>query len=182
MQLYGITMPAGSQITTSPLENSKRGTVFPSTPAHLDLFEIIEGGAHPVGVYAYNLRSAQWVPLANVQFPYDVGLSIAGKPEAAKTVAMVALVRPTILPKDFAGSKALCDVAATAVATFTIKLNGNDIGTIVFGIGATVGTFTGPANDMLCVAGDKLTVSSPAVADTTLSYVAATLLGHQLSA
>lgn len=182
MQVYGINMPAGSQITTSPLDSAKRGTVFPSTPAHLDLFEIIAGGAQAVGVYAYNLRTTQWVPLANVQFPYDVGLSIAGKPEAAKTVAMAALVRPTILPKDFAGSKAMCDVGATAAATFTIKLNGNNIGTIVFAIGATVGTFTGPATDLLCVAGDKLTITSPAVADTTLSYVAATLLGHQLSA
>jgi hypothetical protein len=182
MKAFGLTLPEGSKIETAPLDNSKRGTAFPANPKHLDIFEIIEGGATPVGIYAYNERTTQWVRKETVSYPYDVGMSIAGKPEANKTVAMVVLVRPTIIPKSFGGSKAACDVAATAAAAFVVKLNGNQIGTINFAAGQLVGTFTGPAADLLCVAGDKLTISSPATADATLSYVAATLMGQQLSA
>lgn len=182
MKAFGLTLPEGSKIETAPLDNSKRGTAFPASPNHLDIFEIIEGGATPVGIYAYNERTSQWVLKETVSYPYDVGMSIAGKPEANKTVAMVVLVRPTIIPKNFGGSKAACDVAATAAAAFVVKLNGTQIGSINFAAGQVVGTFTGPATDLLCVAGDKLTISSPAAADATLSYVAATLMGQQLSA
>lgn len=182
MHVYGINMPSGSKVETSPMDSARRGTAFPSNPAHLDLFEIVEGGVPAVGVYAYNLRTTQWVLIHTVSFPYDIGLSIAGKPEAAKTVAMVIVVRPTVLPANFQGSIASCDVNATANASFSIKLNGTQIGTIAFAAGNGVATFTGPASDIVCVPGDKLTVTSPVVADSTLSYVAATLLGHQLAA
>lgn len=183
MKAFGITLPEGSKIETAPLDSSKRGTEFPANPQHLDIFEIIEGGAQAEGIYAYNERTTQWVLKDTVSYPYDVGLSIAGKPEANKTVAMAMLVRPTILPKDFAGSKAACDIAATAAVSFPIKLNGTQIGSINFAAGATVGTFTFvPTASLLMVAGDKLTISSPATADATLSYVAATLMGSQLSA
>lgn len=183
MKAFGITLPEGSKIETAPLDNSKRGTAFPASPNHLDMFEIIAGGTQAVGIYAYNERTTTWVLKETVSYPYDVGMSIAGKPEANKTVAMAMLVRPTILPKDFAGSKAACDVPSTAAVAFVIKLNGVQIGAINFAAGAAVGTFTFiPTADLLMGAGDKLTISSPATADATLSYVAATLLGSQLSA
>lgn len=183
MKAFGITLPEGSKIETAPLDNSKRGTAFPSNPQHLDIFEIIAGSATPVGIYAYNQRTTQWVLKETVSYPYDVGMSIAGKPEANKTVAMAILVRPTILPKDFVGSKAACDVPATGAVSFPIKLNGVQIGSINFAAGAAVGTFSySPAASLLVGAGDKLTISSPVTADATLSYVAATLMGSQLSA
>lgn len=183
MKAFGITLPEGSKIETAPLDNSKRGTAFPANPKHLDIFEIISGGAQAVGIYAYNERTTKWVLKETVSYPYDVGMSIAGKPEANKTVAMVVLVRPTILPKDFVGSKAVCDVPATGAAVFPIKLNGTQIGSINFAAGATVGTFTfSPTASLLLGSGDKLTISSPVTADATLSYVAATLMGSQLSA
>lgn len=183
MKAFGITLPEGSKIETAPLDSSKRGTAFPANPKHLDLFEIIAGGAQAVGIYAYNERTTQWVLKDTVSYPYDVGLSIAGKPEANKTVAMALMVRPTILRKDFVGSKAACDVPATGAVVFPIKLNGVQIGSINFAAGASVGTFAYvPTADLLMVAGDKLTISSPVTADATLSYVAATLMGSQLSA
>lgn len=184
MQSYGITLPAGAKIETAPLDSTKRGTTFPASPAHLDIFEIIPGGAQAVGIYAWNGRTSQWVLKDTVAFPYDVGMSIAGKPEANKTVAMVLIVRPTIIPKNFAGSKAACDVAATAAASFAIKLNGTQVGSINYAIAATTGTITAQVanTDLLLVPGDKLTITSPVTADSTLSYVAATLMGQQLSA
>lgn len=178
-----LTLPAGEQLASTQLDNTKRGTVFPASPTHLEVFEIIEGGTQAVGIYAYNERTTKWVLMSTVSYPYDVGMSIAGKPESNKTVAMAMLVRPTLMPKSFAGSKAACDVPATAAVAFPIKLNGTAIGAINFAAGAAVGTFTFiPTADLLMGAGDKLTISSPATADATLSYVAATLLGSQLSA
>ncbi len=182
MLAIGLTLPAGEQLAATQLDNTKRGTVFPSAPAHLEVFEIVEGGSHAAGHYAFNATSSAWVLMSTVFYPYDVGMSIAGKPEANKTLAMLVMVRPAVFKAGFAGSIAVCDVASTASATFDIKLNGLRVGSITFTSASTVAEFTGPDEDLLCVAGDRLTITSPLVADNTLSYVSATLKGHQLSA
>lgn len=182
MLAIGLTLPAGEQLAATQLDNTKRGTVFPASPTHLEVFEIVAGGEHPVGNYAYNSTTSAWVLMSTVAYPYDVGMSVAGKPEANKTVAMLVMVRPTVLNAAFAGSRAACDVTATAAATFVVKLNGVQVGTFVFAPASTTATFTGPAEDLLCGVGDRLTITSPATADATLSYVSATLMGHQLSA
>jgi hypothetical protein len=66
------------------------------------------------------------------------------------------------------GSQAYVAVPATASATFILKKNGSDVGTVVFTGAGNTGAFT-VASDVSLVAGDILSVIAPVIPDTTLA-------------
>lgn len=183
MLSYGLTLPAGTQVKTIEVDNSKRGTVFPSNPTHLQSFEMLAGGSSPAGIYTYDQTKAKWQLANAATFPYDIAMAIMGKPDVNKVVAKVVMVRPVIIPTNFAGSLAKSDIQATAAFVFTVKVNGNIIGTVTFAAASTNGTFKADAaftRDLFLEVGDSLTVTTQAAADTTLAFPAITIMGRQV--
>lgn len=179
----GLTLPTGTQITKEEIDPTKRGIAFPSNPTHLQVFQIVAGGAQQVGVYVYNAAKTKWMLADQANYPYDIALSVVGKPDANKVVAKVVLPRPIRVPTNFLGSLAVADVAATAEFTLTIKVGAVAVGTVSFAVGATVGTFTYvPNGDLIIERGDVLSLTSQATADATLSFPSITLLAEQLHA
>lgn len=87
------------------------------------------------------------------------------------------VVRTFILPIGLVGSIATAVVAPTVAVTLNIKRNGSVIGTVVYGIGATSGTFHFTTLTTF-VSGDTLEFVS-ATTDTTIASVAVTLLAKR---
>lgn len=178
-----ITLPTNSQIIKEEIDPTKRGTAFPSNPQHLQVFQIIAGGAQAVGVYIYNQAKAAWLLADQSNFPYDIALSVVGKPDANKVVAKVVMPRPIKVPANFLGSLAVADVAATASFTLTIKVGTTTVGTVVFGAGSTAGVFNyALSGDLIIERGEVLSMTSQATADSTLSFPSITILAEQLHA
>jgi hypothetical protein len=84
------------------------------------------------------------------------------------------------LPASLTGSTCKAEVAATASTTITLKKNGSSIGTIVFGVGGTTGTFTFSSNADFTANTDKLTIHAPATPDGTLADISLSLLATLL--
>jgi len=106
---------------------------------------------------------------------YDMAAMKAGKPAASEVIMRFVCVRPFTIPQDFAQSRAVAGVAATASTTFDCKKNGAAaFGTFNFAGAATVATFT-LASATAFAPGDILTIVAPASPDATLADVAITI-------
>ena len=88
----------------------------------------------------------------------------SGKPENSEVVT--GAVSPYGFT--FAGGTARALVSATASTVFSVKKNGTSIGTITFGAGATLGSVSIVGS---VVAGDYITITAPASADSTLADI-----------
>src|SRR5260370_29698181 len=76
-------------------------------------------------------------------------------------------------------SQGVASAASTGTATFLVKKNGSQIGTIVF-TAATTATFTTSSGVAQRFAqGDILTITAPSSADATLANPAFTLVGYE---
>ena len=81
---------------------------------------------------------------------------------------------------DFAGARAYAGVSATAEAVLDIHKNGSPIGTITFGIGASIGSFaTAGGGAETFAAGDRLAIINEEPADATLADLSITFLGKR---
>lgn len=179
----GLTLPTGAQIQKEEIDPSKRGIAFPANPTHLQVFQIIAGGAQEVGVYTYNLAKAKWLLADQSNYPYDIALSVVGKPDANKVVAKVVMPRPIRVPNNFLGSLAVADIAPTAAFTLTVKVGTTTVGTVLFAAGNAVGSFTySLSGDLIIERGEVLSLTSQATADSTLSFPSITILAEQLHA
>ena len=96
---------------------------------------------------------------------------IAGKPGAGALVKRFIAARPFSIPQDAVGSQCKAGTASTGAVTFNLAKNGVNFGTIAFAVGGTVATFS-IANATAFAAGDVLSISAPAVQDTTLADIA----------
>lgn len=106
--------------------------------------------------------------------PYDLGVTISGKPDASAVVLSFVAVRAFTLPSSFAGSLAVAGTSATDVAVFTINKNGSSIGTLQFAAAGNTGTFSGSAGGF--AVGDVLTITAPASQDSTLADISLVLI------
>lgn len=178
-----LTLPTNSKIIKEEINPTKRGTTFPASPTHLQVFQIVEGGAQTAGVYIYNQAKAQWLLADQSNYPYDIALSVVGKPDANKVVAKVVMPRPIRVPNNFLGSLAVADIAPTAAFTLTVKVGTTTVGTVLFAAGSTVGSFTySLSGDLIIERGEVLSLTSQATADSTLSFPSITILAEQLHA
>jgi len=124
----------------------------------------------------YTFDGAAWVTSINSAQPYDVHITFNGVPDSSLVLARVPVPRTTVFPAGLTGSYAKSEVAATASTTFAILKNGASIGSIVWGAGATVATFTF-TTEQTFAAGDLLKVVAPAVIDVSLADIGITLVG-----
>lgn len=121
------------------------------------------------------------VATSEVGFPCDLSFTRFGTLTANLTLGMFLCLRPIILALGDnqttpSSNLAKSGVAATASSTFTIKVNGVAKGTFVFAAAATTATFS-TSVPVTCVKGDVITITAPAVADTTLADVTVSLKG-----
>jgi len=110
--------------------------------------------------------------------PYDVGASYPGSPTASAVLMRYPFPRAVVFPAGLIGSCGTADTGATATATFSIRKNGSQVGTMVFNTGSpnNVASFT-MASETTFSAGDVLTVVAPASPDATLADIGFGLAG-----
>lgn len=106
---------------------------------------------------------------------YDVGIYVEGVTSNNEVVWDFVSPRGWTLPSGASGA-AVAGIAATASTTYTVAKNGTSIGTIAWAASGTVGTISITSSTSF-VAGDVLSLTGPATADTTLANVAITLAG-----
>jgi hypothetical protein len=121
------------------------------------------------GLFAYRAQN-----IAAISDPYDIACSIANLTTNNEDILFFTFTRNVTLPASATGSQAIAAGAATASTTYTIRKNGASIGTIVWSAAGTVGVFTGISLTTF-VAGDVLSITGPATADTTLADIGITL-------
>lgn len=107
--------------------------------------------------------------------PYGVTVSIESRPSANATILTFPIAYSISFPSGLTGSVAVCEIASTSTAVFTILKNGQAFGTCTFLSGQTTGTFAGTAGTV--VAGDVMTIKTPATVDSTLANIGITLKG-----
>jgi hypothetical protein len=112
--------------------------------------------------------------------PFDVSFYFNGKPDVSFEILRVPVARNITFPAGLLGSQAVCETAPTSPASLTIKRTTggvtSTIGSILFGAGAFVGTFTSD-NAIEMLQGDILTIVAPNPADGTLATIGGTLAG-----
>lgn len=95
---------------------------------------------------------------------YDIAGSTISQPTDGAVLMRFSVNRPFTLPSGLTDSKAESTVAATGSASYPIKKNGVQVGTIDWAAAATDATFTFSSAESFVV-GDILTVEAPATAD-----------------
>lgn len=192
MYAFGIQLVGEqAQITRAPGDPNSSGPTFPSNPSNGRVWNLTAvSGANQPGMYVYSQVRAKWVNQLQSVNPYDVGMSVLKRYAGGQEIARYLSVRTTAIIKNFAGSLANADVAATAQAVFKVSAYDTvtkaiiQLGTITFGAGSKTGVFAPLAayqdQEIILVAGDQLRVVAPDTADTTLNGVAITIAGRLL--
>ncbi|QZE56291.1 hypothetical protein pEaSNUABM40_00094 [Erwinia phage pEa_SNUABM_40] len=192
MYAFGIQLAGEqAQITRAPGDPNSSGPTFPSNPSNGRVWNLTAvAGANQPGLYVYSQVRAKWVNQLQSVNPYDVGMSVLKRYAGGQEIARYLSVRTTAIIKNFGGSMANADIAATAAAAFKISAYDSatqaviQLGTVTFGAGSKTGVFTPLAayqdQEIILVAGDQLRVVAPDTADTTLNGVAITIAGRLL--
>lgn len=124
----------------------------------------------------YTFNGTTWVTSVDSAQPYDIHCTFNGSPDNSLVLIRAIIPRTTVFPSGLTGSYAKSEVAATATATFPILKNGASIGSINWGAGATLATFTFSSPQTFS-AGDVLKVVAPSTMDVTLADLGITLVG-----
>lgn len=180
-----------SQVTRAAGDPTTSGVAFPTAPTNGQVwFLTADVGQFKAGMYVFSEFRASWVNQLQSVNPYDVGVSLLKRYAAGAEVASFLSVRTTAIAKNFRGSKAVADVAATAATTFYVRIVDAasakviNIGSFTFPAGGTVATFTSEAafvdKDIILVSGDKLKIFAGSAVDSTIAGIAATIAGRLL--
>lgn len=192
MYSFGIELVGPkAQILRAPGDPTTSGEQFPASPTNGQVWYLTKlFNTNLPGLYVYSTSRAKWVSQLQSVNPYDVGVSLLKRYAASAEVAAYLSVRSTAIAKNFAGSMAIADVAATAATVFDIRVvdaaSGTTvkIGTFTFAMNGKVATFAAePAyvdKEIILVAGDKLKITAPSTVDSTIAGIAATIAGRLL--
>jgi hypothetical protein len=116
-------------------------------------------------------NGADVLPAGSTQPPYDIMLFLPGTQEDGQLLAELLFVRAVAFPEDLTGSEAYAGAAPAAAAVMKLLKNAVEVGTVTFAMTSQAGTYD-LAGGALFAAGDRLAVTAPATADTTLADVA----------
>lgn len=165
----GLTFPNGAVADNFQLQS---GTSLPTDGQALgELFYLTTGSA---GLYLYT--GSSWLAVGTGvsgggggSTTYGVGLTISGQPTTDETLLFFPAPQALSLPTNATGSTAACEVAPSSTATFSIRKNGTQIGTVTFAANATTGTFTATSTSFST--GDVLSVVLTSAYDNTFSDI-----------
>ncbi|QZE60005.1 hypothetical protein pEaSNUABM35_00088 [Erwinia phage pEa_SNUABM_35] len=192
MLTYGLQLAGEqAQIVRAPGDPNSSGPTFPSSPANGRVWNLTAvSGQNQPGLYVFSQVRNKWVNQLQSVNPYDVGLSVLKRYAGGQEIARYLSVRTTAIIKNFGGSMAVADVAATAASVFKISAYDSatsaviQLGTVSFAAGSKVGVFAPLVayqdQEIILVAGDQMRVIAPDTADTTLNGVAITVAGRLL--
>lgn len=180
-----------AQILRAPGDPTTSGETFPASPVNGMVWYLTKtANGNLPGLYVYSSSRTKWMPQLQSVNPYDVGVSLLRRYAASGEVASFLSIRATAIAKNFAGSMAVADVAATAATVFDVRVvdaaTGTTvkIGTFTFAANGKVATFKAEAayvdQEIILVSGDKLKITAPATVDSTISGIAATIAGRLL--
>jgi len=111
-------------------------------------------------------------------FAYDVGIFFPGKPGASQVMMVKRFAREVSFPTSMSLSRAGSQTAAAATITIKLERNGTNFGRVIFGSGATIGSFAGTGVSF--AAGGRLRVINAATADANLASISITLAGRKV--
>jgi hypothetical protein len=120
------------------------------------------------------------LPAGSTHPPYHVMLFLPGTQDDGQLLVELLFVRAVAFPEDLTGSEAYAGAAPAAAAVMKLLKNDVEVGTVTFAMGSQTGTFD-LAGGALFAAGDRLAVTAPAAADTTLADVTLGLKGVRAS-
>ncbi|MEG0374887.1 MAG: hypothetical protein RR672_04570 [Raoultibacter sp.] len=192
MLTYGLQLAGEqAQIVRAPGDPNSSGPTFPANPINGRVWNLTAvSGANQPGLYVYSTVRAKWVNQLQSVNPYDVGMSVLKRYAGGQEIARYLSVRTTAIVKNFGGSMANADIAATAASVFKVNVFDSttnsviQIGTISFGAGSKSGVFAPVSayqdQEIILVSGDQLRVIAPDNVDTTLNGVAITIAGRLL--
>ncbi|QZE59673.1 hypothetical protein pEaSNUABM39_00093 [Erwinia phage pEa_SNUABM_39] len=192
MLTYGLQLAGEqAQIVRAPGDPNSSGPTFPASPTNGRVWNLTAvSGTNQPGLYVFSQVRNKWVNQLQSVNPYDVGLSVLKRYAGGQEIARYLSVRTTAIVKNFGGSMAAADVAATAASVFKISAYDSatqaviQLGTVSFGAGSKTGVFAPLAayqdQEIILVSGDQMRVIAPDTADTTLNGVAITVAGRLL--
>ena len=192
MLTYGLQLAGEqAQIVRAPGDPNSSGPTFPASPTNGRVWYLTAVvGQNQPGLYVFSQVRNKWVNQLQSVNPYDVGLSVLKRYAGGQEIARYLSVRTTAIVKNFSGSMAVADVAASAAAVFKVSAYDSatsaviQLGTISFGAGSKTGVFAPLAayqdQEIILVAGDQMRIIAPDTADTTLNGVAITVAGRLL--
>ncbi|UAW96583.1 hypothetical protein pEaSNUABM22_00095 [Erwinia phage pEa_SNUABM_22] len=192
MLTYGLQLAGEqAQIVRAPGDPNSSGPTFPSSPTNGRVWNLTAvSGQNQPGLYVFSQVRNKWVNQLQSVNPYDVGLSVLKRYAGGQEIARYLSVRTTAIVKNFAGSMAAADIAATAASVFKISAYDSatqtviQLGTVSFAAGSKTGVFAPLVayqdQEIILVSGDQLRVIAPDTADTTLNGVAITIAGRLL--
>lgn len=192
MLTYGLQLAGEqAQIVRAPGDPNSSGPTFPANPTNGRVWNLTAvSGANQPGLYVYSTVRAKWVNQLQSVNPYDVGMSVLKRYAGGQEIARYLSVRTTAIVKNFGGSMANADIAATAASVFKVNVFDSatnsviQIGTISFSAGSKSGVFAPVSayqdQEIILVSGDQLRVIAPDNVDTTLNGVAITIAGRLL--
>jgi hypothetical protein len=120
------------------------------------------------------------LPAASTAPPYDLLVFFPGTQDDGQLLVELVFVRDVAFPEDLTGSEAHAGAAPAAEAVMKLLKNDVEVGTVTFAMAGQTGTYD-LSGGALFEAGDRLAVTAPATADTTLADVTLGLKGVRAS-
>lgn len=186
MKIDGIDLLDYSEITRELTDS--RGTEFPASPTNAQPFQLTaDYNGYVEGIYVYSSAQTDWILQEDDESnPYDVSVTIVGRPKPDAVVANHIAVRSFAIYADFDLSKAIAQDAATNETVFTVRIIDSEgvvdrtFGTVTFAANGKSGTFTStvPGEPMLVSRGEILSIKAPELRDATLKEISITLAGQ----
>lgn len=170
---FTLSLPDGKRVAAIHNTTAKAATVRTAT-----LGATVALRAGELSIVGSRGTSLVALAAAAVGGVYDIGLFIPGQPAASAMVFQFVVPRAIALPANLAGSLAKVGTAATSAASFTLRRNGANIGTIDFAAGSATATFA-LAGGAVFAAGDVLEILAPSPQDATLADVSITLMASR---
>jgi len=168
---FTLTVPDGKRILAVHNTTVRIATLRTTTAGATVILRASELGI--VGSRGTNLVSLAASAIGGL---YDLGLFIPGQPAATALVFQYVFPRGVSFPTSLTGSTGRAATGATSLASFALRKNGTNVGSVDFTAGQAVASFT-LAGGASFAAGDVLELLAPTPQDATLADISLSFVG-----
>ena len=168
---FTLTLPDGKRVTAIHNTTSRSATLRTTTLG--TTLALPAGKLLIVGSRGSELLALAASAIGGL---YDMGLFVPGQPAATALVFQSAFPRAVTFPANLTGSTAQAATAASSAASFTLRRNGTNVGSVAFAAGSATGSFS-LAGGVSFASGDLLELLAPSPQDATLADISFCLVG-----